>query len=594
MQKEITKKVSLIKKFIMIFTVFGIVFLVANSIHTYLNQRNAYLNECENNLHDITDYLSNLIAEDGEDFKAVKEYFNDNREKLRIPYDLAGDYHAEYENFSALFKETYPDKVYGTDIKFDELSDEIKKAYVEYRINYWLSVFWQATASFDIDYTYFVYPVDEPNVIYMLDAVPEEAQIDGGSYLAFSEPIEEDTNLYPMMWEAWHTGNAPTGYDIFNNEYGHTYAYYTPVIVNGEKVGLVCADMAVGTVTTQITKAVISQTAGSIVVFLIGIMIMVYLIRKVFLSRILLLEKNVAEYSDKKDVSIADVIRTAEQGDDEIRSLSDRFAEMITELEDYMVNLQHVTAEKERIGAELNVATQIQADMLPRIFPAFPEHKEFNLYATMDPAKEVGGDFYDFFMVDDDHIALVMADVSGKGVPAALFMVIAKTLIKTRTLQGGLPGEILADVNDQLCEGNEAELFVTVWLAVIKISTGQGWAANAGHEHPVLKRRDGSFELVEYRHSPAVATMEGLPFKQHEFELYPGDSLYVYTDGVPEATNAEDELYGTDRLLDVLNHSDPNKLEDTLKAVRADIDEFVGDAPQFDDITMLLFNYFGP
>ena len=250
--------------------------------------------------------------------------------------------------------------------------------------------------------------------------------------------------------------------------------------------------------------------------------------------------------------------------------------------------------EKERIGAELNVATQIQADMLPRIFPAFPERTEFDLFASMAPAKEVGGDFYDFFLVDDDHIALVMADVSGKGVPAALFMVIAKTLIKNRALLGESPATVLKNVNEQLCEGNEAELFVTVWLAVIEISTGKGMAANAGHEHPVLRRAGGRYELVTYRHSPAVATMEGIRFREHPFELHPGDSLFVYTDGVPEATNSKDELFGNDRMLEALN-SEPDAVpEQLLKNVRSGIDTFVGDAPQFDDITMLGFTYMGP
>nr|MCR5235206.1 serine/threonine-protein phosphatase [Lachnospiraceae bacterium] len=225
--------------------------------------------------------------------------------------------------------------------------------------------------------------------------------------------------------------------------------------------------------------------------------------------------------------------------------------------------------------------------------PAFPNRKEFDLYATMNPAKEVGGDFYDFFMVDDDHIALVMADVSGKGVPAALFMVIAKTLIKTRTQQGGLPGDILSEVNDTLCEGNDAELFVTVWLAIIEISTGKGWAANAGHEHPAIRRKGGDFELSIYKHSPAVATMEGIPFKQHEFELNPGDTLYVYTDGVAEATNVNNELYGNDRMINALNANKDIDLKEALANIRKDIDEFVGEAPQFDDITMLMFNYYG-
>ncbi len=278
----------------------------------------------------------------------------------------------------------------------------------------------------------------------------------------------------------------------------------------------------------------------------------------------------------------------------EIGILARSIRKMETDINEYIKNLTKVTAEKERIGAELNVATQIQADMLPRIFPAFPGRNEFTLYASMDPAKEVGGDFYDYFLVDDDHIALVMADVSGKGVPAALFMVIAKTLIKNRAQTGGSPSEILAYANEQLCEGNEAELFVTVWLAIIQISTGKGIAANAGHEHPVIKRANGEFELQVYRHSPAVATIEGIRFKEHEFEIHPGDMLYVYTDGVPEATDAHDELYGTDRMLEVLNKNKDAEPKKILEEVRADIEKFVGDAPQFDDITMLAFHYFGP
>ena len=232
--------------------------------------------------------------------------------------------------------------------------------------------------------------------------------------------------------------------------------------------------------------------------------------------------------------------------------------------------------------------------MLPRIFPPFPDRHEFDLYATMDPAKEVGGDFYDFFLVDDDHVALVMADVSGKGVPAALFMVIAKTLIKNRAQMGDSPAEILKNVNEQLCEGNEAELFVTVWLAVIEISTGRGLAANAGHEHPVLRRAGGRYELVEYRHSPAVATMEGIRFREHSIELHPGDSLFVYTDGVPEASNAANELFGSERMLAALNRNPNANPSELLRTVRRDIDAFVGEAPQFDDITMLNIQYAGP
>ncbi len=300
-----------------------------------------------------------------------------------------------------------------------------------------------------------------------------------------------------------------------------------------------------------------------------------------------------AHHTDSRPVALNHFSGLNIRTGDELENLSTVMDDLETQLAEYIDDLTRVTAEKERIGAELNVATQIQADMLPRIFPAFPDRTEFDLYAMMHPAKEVGGDFYDFFLVDDDHLALVMADVSGKGVPAALFMVIAKTLIKNRVQMGGSPAEVLCSVNDQLCEGNEAELFVTVWLAVIEISTGRGVAANAGHEHPVLRRANGRYELVEYRHSPAVATMEGLRFREHAFELHPGDSLFVYTDGVPEATNAQNELFGTDRMLAALNRDPDAAPRNQLDAVRQDIRAFVGGAPQFDDITMLSLYYAG-
>ena len=245
------------------------------------------------------------------------------------------------------------------------------------------------------------------------------------------------------------------------------------------------------------------------------------------------------------------------------------------------------SAARQRIETELNVATQIQADMLPRIFPAFPERPEFDIYASMTPAKEVGGDFYDFFLMDDDHLALVIADVSGKGVPAALFMVIAKTLLKNAAQTGLSPRAVLEKVNNQLCENNEAEMFVTVWLGVYEISTGKLTAANAGHEYPAVQRADGAFELYKDRHGFVLAGMENARYREYELELGLGDTLFVYTDGVAEATDGANTLYGTDRMLDALNRSRDRTPEELLRDMKADIDRFVGGAPQFDDITML-------
>ena len=279
---------------------------------------------------------------------------------------------------------------------------------------------------------------------------------------------------------------------------------------------------------------------------------------------------------------------------DEIEVLAEKFASLSARTIHYVGQVKKVTAEKERIKSELGMATAIQVSQLPHLFPAFPDRKEFDIYASMTPAKEVGGDFYDFFLVDDDHIGLVMADVSGKGVPAALFMMVSKILIRNRVQNGEGPGEALRNVNNQLMEGNEVEFFVTVWLAVVEISTGRGVVVNAGHEHPVLRRSDGKYELIKYRHSLAVAAMEDVRFKEREFQLYPGDTVFVYTDGVAEASNSKNELYGTDRMLSILNQNLDADPEEVLRGVMRGINDFVDGAEQFDDITMLCFRYNGP
>lgn len=281
------------------------------------------------------------------------------------------------------------------------------------------------------------------------------------------------------------------------------------------------------------------------------------------------------------------------RSNDEIGALTGSFRHMMTDISSYVDNLAKVTAEKERIGAELTVATQIQASMLPCIFPAFPERKEFDIYATMEPAKEVGGDFYDFFMVDGDHLAVVVADVSGKGVPAALFMVIAKTLIKNHAQAGECAADVFTGVNRQLCESNEAGLFVTAWMGIWQVSTGDFIYVNAGHNPPLLKRADGGFTYLRARAGFVLAGMEGMKYKQAQMKLLPGDMLYLYTDGVTEATDTGNLLYGEDRLREKLNEIGDRPLAEILRGVKADIDVFVKGAPQFDDITMLVLKING-
>ena len=362
---------------------------------------------------------------------------------------------------------------------------------------------------------------------------------------------------------------------------------YFPTSVITEKTDDITAVISENTSDTA--QSIQNSILLAITIFVAGFIIIVigvYFISKVFADRVVqplqILQKDVQMISEGNLEHRAKIIQ-----DDEIGELANAFNNMSASLQEYIKNLSSVMAEKERIGAELNVATQIQADMLPSIFPAFPEREEFDIYATMQPAKEVGGDFYDFFLIDDDHLAVVIADVSGKGVPAALFMVIAKTLLKNRAQMGDSPAKVLEVVNNQLCENNKAEMFVTVWFGVMQISTGKIVAANAGHEKPIIRKADGEFEIFKDKHGFVMGGMEGMKYKEYELEIEKGGCLFVYTDGVPEATSSDSELFGMERLVQVLNEEKDAPLPDILKSVKGSIDKFVKDAPQFDDITML-------
>ena len=249
--------------------------------------------------------------------------------------------------------------------------------------------------------------------------------------------------------------------------------------------------------------------------------------------------------------------------------------------------------EKERMTRELTMASQIQRSMLPQEYPPFPDRKEFEVYGTMDPAKEVGGDFFDYFLIDDDHLCLVIADVSGKGIPGALFMMVSKVILQSCAMLGQSAAEILTKTNEAICSNNKLGMFITVWVGVLEISTGKLTASNAGHEYPVIKRANGEFTLLKDKHGLVIGGMEGIQYKEYDLQLEPGDKIFVYTDGVPEATDASLNMFGTGRMLDALN-TDPDAVpEQILKNVRKAVDDYVDGTEQFDDLTMLCMEYMG-
>ena len=440
------------------------------------------------------------------------------------------------------------------------------------------------------------------NEVMSLYIISIDNESKSGVYIA-----DPDSSCSPGLWDIVY----PDNYEIIENpsksfpayttnteEYGWLASAGSAIVdEEGEVIAHVLVDISMNEImqdrANYLYKLLIIISISTFAI----IILFIFMVNRVVIKPINSLVVATGKYiSDKESVEENSVIGIKElsiKTGDEIEELCDSIKHMEQDITEYISSITTITAEKERIGAELNIATDIQASMLPSIFPAFPDKKEIDIYATMTPAKEVGGDFYDFFFVDKKHLALVIADVSGKGVPAALFMVISKILIKNFAQTGIGPKEILEKTNNKLCETNEAEMFVTVWLGIINIEDGHMVCANAGHEYPTIKRANGEFEIFKDSHGFVLAGMEDLTYKEYDIQLEKDDVVFVYTDGVAEATNEDGELFGMDRTLRALNKEIPDTLEGLLKNVKSDIDEFVGNAPQFDDFTMLGFKYKG-
>lgn len=379
----------------------------------------------------------------------------------------------------------------------------------------------------------------------------------------------------------------------YTDTYGWLCSVYCPITdSNGEFVAYVGVDISMNDVMQD--RYDFLRVLGLIMglVAAIGIALSMILIRGILIKPLLQIADATAAFVNDKDEvqdTASRISKLEIKTNDEIEILADSVMQMEQDINQYIDHLRKVTAEKERIGAELNVAKNIQASMLPCIFPPFPNRSEFDIYATMNPAKEVGGDFYDFFLVDDRHLAVVIADVSGKGVPAALFMVIAKTLIKNHAQMGKEPATVFTDSNVQLCENNEQGMFVTAFMGVLDLDTYLFTYVNAGHNRPLIRRNHGDFEWLETRPGFVLAGMNTIKYVQNSIQLAADDVFYTYTDGVTEAQNEEKELYSDPRLLATANCTKDMNVADMIHFIRADVNTFVGQAEQFDDITMLAF-----
>jgi len=463
--------------------------------------------------------------------------------------------------------------------------------------------------SSDIEYLYAVY-FDDINDIhslhYAINAKSQEELSSGKplseiySYMGKTceEGAFEDDTLMLLRDAVKNKECESKTLEGYSDDYGHMLNGYRVVFDSDDNaVGLICVEVDINRINSELSDYVrivimIALILTAVIISLYYFNIERYLIRPIL---------NIAESSDsfvkemQNNTEPENLIynEVSVREGSELGLLANNVKSLADGVALYMTSLKKETSERERISTELSLATQIQAAMLPHDFPPYPERHEFDIFATMEPAKEVGGDFYDFFFIDDDHLCLVMADVSGKGIPAALFMMISKTILQSCAMLGVSAGEILTKTNEAFCSNNQVDMFVTVWLGILEISTGKMTCANAGHEYPAIKRKGGSFELFKDKHGIAIGAMDGVKYKEYTLQFEPGDKLFVYTDGVPEATDADMRMFGTAQMVQALNNAPEADPEKIISNVRSSVQEFVKNAEQFDDLTMLCIEYLG-
>lgn len=426
----------------------------------------------------------------------------------------------------------------------------------------------------------------------VLNAVQE-----GSSYTPWEIGYQRDTTNeeYAEVYRDLYEGKAAYGTIYRTTDLKGKEPHVTTLVPvtnsDGNVVAVLCVQRPIAEQMNLLRPYLIYIVIFTVTVAVIAAFIVAIYIRKQFVDPISKITNEAKRFAaeNKPGEKLGDKISAIE----DISTLASSIDKMEEEMLAYVDDLTAVTAEKEHIGTELSLAAAIQQNSLPTGYPAFPDRHDFDIYASMTPAKEVGGDFYDYFLIDDDHLAMVIADVSGKGIPAALFMMVSKILINEISRTGVTPGEVLTTVNQRICGHNKADMFVTVWLGFLELSTGKLIAANAGHDDPAIMRRDGDFEIVKTPHGLVIGAMDGIRYKNIENHLDKGDKLFLYTDGIPEATDSEDQMYTLGRMVEALNRCKTEKPRQIIEGIIHSVNDFVGKAPQFDDMTMVCMELMG-
>ncbi len=524
-------------------------------------------------------------------FRWLLSYWHENWEQLDVEYDTDYGGGTETKEKYRIFRERNPNiqLKYLDSQEIRALPEEDQKLYAEICYSWLINRIDQIKQAHRIDYLFCVLTDPPYDTQFFLFSGADPGDVRGTQYEQVYT-LGTTVHVGESQQEAMRSALRQNTYLANAGGYVDYYSFFCNL---GEHKVLIGMTYSLSRMAKDIDALAWRGTGYAMFYQLVLSLLCLALIFFYVLKPLKSVQENIRLYKSSKDSKLVASNLKEVNPRNEIGQLSEDVIELTAELDQHMAELETVTAEKERIGAELSLASTIQENSVPTEFPAFPDRKDFDIFGSMDPAKEVGGDFFNFFLIDEDHLALVIGDVSGKGVASALFMMVTNILLSDSARMGGGPAEILSSVNKDLCAHNKAEMFVTVWLGILDLSTGKLTAANAGHEYPALCRAGGAFELLKDKHGLVVGAMDSVRYREYELQLSPGDKLFVYTDGVPEANADDGSMFGRERMLSALNEDASASPEQILNNVRRAVDSFVRDAEQFDDLTMLCVEYNG-
>ena len=562
---------------------------------TFFSERSLARNEVKFRVEKLAHNTAEEVTLSLKEYPAYQwlvKYWYDHYEDMDVEYDVDFTQGTKTEEKCHILGEAYPTFTlkYATEEEVTAMSEEHQKLYAEIVYSWYITRIDDIKRTYGVDYLFGVMTQDPYTDQFFLFSAADEGAVRGTNYEEVY-PLGVQVTVSESQQYAMQNAELNLNHLAAAGNYMDYYSYVDTIDGRTLLIGLTfnIEDMA-----AEVRNSTVSGTIGAIIFQMALALACLAMIYHFVLNPLQKVQQNIRLYKENKDSKIVTENLSMIKAKNEIGDLSSDVSDLTVEIDHYLDEISTITKERERLGAELELASSIQSSQLPNIFPAFPDREEFDIYATMDPAKAVGGDFYDFFMVDDDHLCMVIADVSGKGIPAALFMMASKIIIGNNAMMGKSPSKILHDANNSICKHNSEEMFVTVWLGILEISTGRLVSANAGHEYPIIRRKDGLYETLKDSHGFILGGMEGVKYKETEIFLEPGSSVFVYTDGVPEATASDKSMFGNDRLLKALNQEPDADPETTLKNIRKALNDFVKEAEQFDDVTMMNLLYIGP